>query len=87
MKSKARRASRPGISRARYPDLATYLERSGDTQAAIAKAMRVSQAQISRILAGKAMPRPSLALRLAAYASIPLDSFTWEAAKHRGLIA
>jgi transcriptional regulator with XRE-family HTH domain len=75
---------RPRARPTRYPDLATYLAKTDDTQAAIAHAMKVSQAHISRILAGKVVPRPDLAIRLAAYAHIPVDSFTWEAAKHRG---
>jgi transcriptional regulator with XRE-family HTH domain len=70
----------------RYPDLATYLAKTGDTQANIARQLGVSQAQISRILAG-AIPRLSLRIRLAAYAQIPIESFTWEAAKRRGLVA
>jgi hypothetical protein len=47
----------------------------------------VTQAQISRILAGKVVPRPGLAIRLAAYARIPIESFTWEAARQKGAVA
>lgn len=61
--------------RYRYPDLATYLDRTGDTQVQIAKAVGTSQAHISRIAAGRTMPQPELAESLAAYAGIPLDSF------------
>jgi transcriptional regulator with XRE-family HTH domain len=59
-----------------FADLATYLADTGDTQAHIAKAVGSSQAHISRIAAGELVPRPRLAMRLAAYCRIPLDSFT-----------
>lgn len=59
----------------RYPDLATYIDKTGDTQAAIALAVGTSQAHVSRIAAGRTMPQPELAQKLAAYAGIPLDSF------------
>lgn len=58
-----------------YPDLATYIDESGDTQQRIAKACGTTQAHISRIAAGDAIPRPELAERIVAYAHIPLDSF------------
>jgi transcriptional regulator with XRE-family HTH domain len=83
MKGKPRPAERP---RAKYPDLATYIAKTHDSQANIARQMGVSQAQISRILTG-AIPRLSLRIRLSAYAQIPIESFTWEAAKRRGLVA
>jgi transcriptional regulator with XRE-family HTH domain len=75
-----RRARRGRLTRrrqkAQYPDLATYIRKTGDTQEAIARAVGVSQAAISRIVTGDHRPRPDLALRLAVYARIPLDSFT-----------
>jgi transcriptional regulator with XRE-family HTH domain len=80
-KTPNRRGRRP-----RYPDLATYFAKSGDSQANAARELGVSQAQISRIVAG-AIPRIELRIRLATYANIPLESFTWEAAKRRGLVA
>jgi transcriptional regulator with XRE-family HTH domain len=58
-----------------YPDLATYLEKSGDSQGNIARTIGVKQAHISRIVAGQMVPRPELAARLAAYCKVPLDSF------------
>jgi len=61
--------------RLRYPDLATYLERSGDTQEQIARRIGISQASVSRIKDGKSLPSADIAERLAAYAGIPLDSF------------
>ena len=86
-----KRKSSPRSGRPRYPDLATYMARTGDTQANIARQLRlvgvpVSQAQLSRILAG-AIPRLELRIALARYANIPIESFTWEAAKRRGLVA
>jgi transcriptional regulator with XRE-family HTH domain len=67
----------------KYPNLRAYLAQSGDTQEQIARALGISQAQVSRILAGKVVPRPALAIRLASYAQIPVDSFTWEAARQQ----
>jgi transcriptional regulator with XRE-family HTH domain len=66
----------PKAIRRTYPDLATYLEDSGDTQAQVARAVGAQQAHISRIAAGELVPRPALAARIAKYARIPLDSFT-----------
>lgn len=62
--------------RRRYPDLATYIAKSGDTQQHIATRVGASQAHVSRIAAGEIVPRPVLAARLAEYARVPLDSFT-----------
>jgi transcriptional regulator with XRE-family HTH domain len=59
-----------------YPDLATYFRLSDDTQANAANVVGTTQAHISRIAAGQMVPRPELAERLAAYARIPLESFT-----------
>jgi len=59
-----------------YPDLATYIAKTGDTQARIAATVRISQAHLSRIVTGAQMPRPEIAERLANYANVPLDSFT-----------
>ena len=59
----------------RYPDLATYIAETGDPQVNIAIHVQTSQANISRIASGEMVPRPRLALRLATYARIPLDSF------------
>jgi transcriptional regulator with XRE-family HTH domain len=59
-----------------YPDLATYIEKTGDTQIEIARRVGTTQAYISRIASGRAVPRSLLAMRLATYAHIPLDSFT-----------
>jgi transcriptional regulator with XRE-family HTH domain len=58
-----------------YPDLATYCEKTGDTQVNIAAQVGVSQSTISKVINGDVVPRSRLALRLATYARIPLDSF------------
>jgi len=86
VKRKSPGTKSPSSRRPRYPDLATYFAKSGDTQANAARVLGVSQAQISRIVAG-AVPRVELRIALARYANIPLESFTWEAAKRRGLVA
>jgi transcriptional regulator with XRE-family HTH domain len=62
-------------ARRSYPDLATYIEQSGDQQWHIAARCGTTQANISRIARGTAHPRPLLALRLAQYCRIPVDSF------------
>lgn len=59
-----------------YPNLAEFLKHSGKTQADIAAAVGVSQAAVSRYLlnqAGRDM-RLSVALRIAAYCRIPVES-------------
>jgi len=66
----------PAIRRRRFPDIQTYIQKTGDTQARIAAAVGASQAQISRIVHGIMMPRPELALRLARYCRVPVESFT-----------
>jgi transcriptional regulator with XRE-family HTH domain len=76
MPQKVTRRRAPRLRRPRYPDLWTYLAESGDTQANIARHVRVSQAHVSRIMNGATIPRGMLAARLAAYCQIPLDSFT-----------
>jgi len=58
-----------------YRDLRAYLAGSGDTQAEMARRIGISQAHISRILNGDAVPRPALATRIARYARIPIESF------------
>ena len=71
----AHRRRRTLPSATRYPDLATYCEATGDTQVNIAAQVGVSQSTISKVLNGDVVPRSRLALRLATYARIPLDSF------------
>jgi transcriptional regulator with XRE-family HTH domain len=70
-------------SHPKYPNLRAYMKMTGDTQDAIADALGISQAHISRILAGKTVPRAALAVRLAAYADIPVDSFTWAVVRQK----
>jgi transcriptional regulator with XRE-family HTH domain len=71
----------------KYPNLRAYMQMTGETQESIANALDISQAHISRILAGKVIPRAELAIRLAAYADIPVDSFTWAVARQKGAVA
>src|SRR5262245_9836658 len=70
------RRKRPAPSAApqQYSDLASYFAETHDTQVRVAEAVGATQAQISRIKRGQTMPRPALALRLAAHCHIPLDS-------------
>ena len=72
MGTHARRLRR---QRKTYPNLATYIEKTGDTQTRIAILVGTSQATISRVVNGTYVPRPQLALRLSRYARVPLDSF------------
>ena len=58
-----------------YPDIATYMEKTGDTQANMRQTLNIEQAHLSRIISGQIVPRPELAWKLAAYCKIPLDSF------------
>jgi transcriptional regulator with XRE-family HTH domain len=64
--------SRPRVS---FPDLATFIAKTGITQMEIAAAVGVSQAALSRYVTGAHIPRPAIAQRLARFANIPLDSF------------
>jgi transcriptional regulator with XRE-family HTH domain len=64
------------LPRPTFPDLATYIQRTGDTQEHIAAVIGVTQAHLSRIVAGRVVPRPAVALALATYAKIPIESFT-----------
>lgn len=70
------RRLRARLARHRYPDLATYIAKTGDTQDHIAAAIGSTQAYVSRVAAGVMVPRPDMALKLATYADIPLESFT-----------
>jgi transcriptional regulator with XRE-family HTH domain len=60
----------------RFPDLATYINVTGDTQEQIAARCGTTQANVSRIVNGELVPRPLLAARIAQHANIPLESFT-----------
>ena len=73
--SARRRSSRRRAEAPKYPDLATYCEETGDTQVNIAAQVGAAQGTISKVLRGLTVPRSRLALRLATYARIPLDSF------------
>jgi transcriptional regulator with XRE-family HTH domain len=89
-KRSTRRRRRPPLAAPPpiYPDLATYCEQTGDTQVNIAAQVGVSQSAISKVLNGDVVPRSRLALRLATYARIPLDSFQRVyLLKHAGRVA
>jgi predicted transcriptional regulator len=61
-----------------YQNLADFLKHSGKTQADIAEAVGVSQAAVSRYLLnrgrGRRDMRLSVALRIASYCRIPVES-------------
>jgi transcriptional regulator with XRE-family HTH domain len=69
------RPSKPPAKPAAYRHLADYLARSGDTQQELARRVGTTQAYISKLARGGAVPRPMLATRIAEYCHIPLDSF------------
>jgi transcriptional regulator with XRE-family HTH domain len=75
------------LPRPSFPDLATYIRKTGDTQEHIAHEVGVSQAHLSRIVAGQVVPRPRIALALATYAKIPIDSFTLQYLQHQDEVA
>jgi transcriptional regulator with XRE-family HTH domain len=69
----------------RYASLAAYLAASGVSQERLAAWVGTSQAHISRIAAGRVVPAPALALKLATIARVPLASFTRAyLARHEG---
>lgn len=72
----ARRRRVPDPNPDTYSSLAAYIKATGESQANIARRVGTSQAHISRIAAGDAVPRSLLAARIAAYCHVPLDSFT-----------
>jgi len=74
----AKRSMSINPRRRRYPNLAAYILITGESQREIADAVGVSQAQISRILRGRKLPRPSLARKLSEHCRIPVESFMRE---------
>jgi transcriptional regulator with XRE-family HTH domain len=74
------------MGRCRYTDLADYFKRSGDTQENAALIIGCRQAYLSRVAAGRIVPRPAAALRIAHYADIPLESFTLQYLARRGAV-
>jgi transcriptional regulator with XRE-family HTH domain len=76
---------RPPSRRPRYQNIADYFARSGDTQVNLARRFDTSQAHISRITSGQAVPRPDLAIRIAQYCDIPVGSFALAYCARRGL--
>lgn len=63
------------MARTRYSDLATYFERSGETQERFAARLGLTQGYVSRVRHGLMVPRPDRAQTIAEAADIPLDSF------------
>jgi transcriptional regulator with XRE-family HTH domain len=84
-KHRTSRPRRPLHRRPTYENIADYFARSGDTQVNLARRFKTSQAHISRITSGVAVPRPDLAIRLAQYCDIPVGSFALAYCARRGL--
>jgi transcriptional regulator with XRE-family HTH domain len=87
MTKRSRTPRRPPPRRTRYQNLADYFARSGDTQVNLARRFDTSQAHVSRITSGLAVPRPDLALRIAQHCDIPIGSFALAYCARRGTAA
>lgn len=70
------RKRRRGARARRYPDLATYLAESGETQLALARRIGMSQGYLSHVAAGHFVPRAERQMLIAAACRIPMSSFT-----------
>ena len=57
-----------------YESLAEYLAKTEQTQEQLARALGISQGQISSYIAGRTMPRPALALRIAEHTGVPVEA-------------
>jgi transcriptional regulator with XRE-family HTH domain len=64
----------PRRQRRTYPDLVTYFNESGDTQAAFAARINKSQSYISKVRNGWVEPSLADALIIAKEAGVPLES-------------
>ena len=62
------------MTRRTYPNLLTFLRETGTTQAEMAERLGLSQGQISKLVNGKIQPSLDLALRIARYARVPVES-------------
>jgi transcriptional regulator with XRE-family HTH domain len=66
----------PKKTRRTYPDLRTYFEESGDTQAAFAVRLNRSQPWVSRIVNGVQEPTIREALLISKMAGVPIESLS-----------
>lgn len=62
------------MKRRTYPNLATYLEETGTTQAELAERLGLSQGYLSRLIRGLQQPTLDLALVIARMTRIPIES-------------
>jgi transcriptional regulator with XRE-family HTH domain len=62
------------MKRRAYTNLAQYLEKTGQSQQALADQLGVTQSHISRIVNGSAEPSLELALHIAELANVPIES-------------
>ncbi len=57
-----------------YPDLKTFLRKTGTTQHALAKRIGVEASHVSKILSGRRLPSGPVAIKIVRMAKIPLES-------------
>lgn len=60
----------------RYPTLAAYLQGTGQTQYAFARALNIQQGQLSLYVRRLREPRLSTALRISKVTGVPLEALT-----------
>jgi transcriptional regulator with XRE-family HTH domain len=58
-----------------FPSLAEYLAATGITQAGLAQALDITEAQVSRIVRGLQVPRPGLLARIVERTGVAPESF------------
>lgn len=61
-------------SRRTYPDLKTYFEKTGDSQAAFGLRVNRSQSWVSRVTTGEIEPSLADAMLVSEAAGVPLES-------------
>lgn len=57
-----------------YPSLTAYLKATKQTQDDLAAALGIRQGQLSRYVRGETMPRPKMALKIAAHTGVPVSA-------------
>jgi len=71
--------------RGEYPDLATYLAESGETQVALSRRIGIPQAALSKIAAGRIFPGPDVQWAIHEACRVPWSSFALVYLLKRGL--
>jgi len=62
------------MHRRSYANLAQYLEKTGTSNAALARRLKINPSYISLILTGRRVPSLRMAARIADACNIPIDS-------------